>query len=658
MIRNWLGNHAGYWPPSEMNKLGSDKTVLLVCRGLDEIHLLRRLQPQPGCRYIVASDDLRVHLEMKTCSWVAEVCYLEQMESFYAVAPEVIQYLELINLWLESLGNEPKGIPKELLFWIRHCEGGKTTQRLQDLLLLIRSYEYLIDTYNINDIIILSHPQTEWEDDILIKVGQYKGIETRIIGDFNFSIIKARLLSLLKILAREPYYISTILLDKLWEHFRSHKPVISAKEIVMQMCIPHDKFVEEHILVMKALKNRGYDPVALLWRASKAAVKFQQAGLWAEKLETFVPMPSIWEAPYRVWLTWRQARRRRDEFLAHPGLKYRNIALGPLLWPSVRAFFWEELAQRYRLRQAAKHYFCSHFPRAIRLWGGEILAEGVIVSKSLNGKQRPLTFLWFGASVEDPYYQLSSTDLFLAAGDNEKEYLEKLGVPSRRIVTVGSSRYDHLAAFRKKYSPSQSRAYLNIPQNFQNYILFDSNEDSRGYLTIQEQSLVTNALGNFAREHPSVALMIKPHPVHRPGWLEALIDYFSLPNVFMVDKNMLPYHALNAADLLITKLSTIALEAMLFKRPVISILLDGEERFRIYGDAVERVNSLEALTATLRMLVRDAARRADWVENQLRNQEKYLKNYFGNNIAESAQLGAAALDNFLTTNISSQRVDA
>jgi CDP-glycerol glycerophosphotransferase (TagB/SpsB family) len=126
----------------------------------------------------------------------------------------------------------------------------------------------------------------------------------------------------------------------------------------------------------------------------------------------------------------------------------------------------------------------------------------------------------------------------------------------------------------------------------------------------------------------------------------------------MVDKNMLPYHALNAADVLITKLSTIALEAMLFKRPVISILLDGEERFRIYGDAVERVNSLEALTATLTMLVSDAGRRADWVENQLRNQEKYLKNYFGKNIAESAKLGAAALDNFLTNNVSSQRVNA
>jgi hypothetical protein len=167
------------------------------------------------------------------------------------------------------------------------------------------------------------------------------------------------------------------------------------------MCLPHDKFVEEHILVMKACKELGYEPVALLWRASSAAAKFQQEGLGVEQLETFVPMSSLGAAPYRVWLTWGQARRRRGAFLAHPGLHYRNIALGPLLWPSVAAFFWEELAQRYRLWQAARHYFRRHAPRAIRLWGGGILAEGNIVAKSFNGRRRPLLFLWVGAAVDN-----------------------------------------------------------------------------------------------------------------------------------------------------------------------------------------------------------------------------------------------------------------
>jgi len=86
---------------------------------------------------------------------------------------------------------------------------------------------------------------------------------------------------------------------------------------------------------------------------------------------------------------------------------------------------------------------------------------------------------------------------------------------------------------------------------------------------------------------------------------------------------MLPFHALNAADLLITKLSTIALEAMLFKRPVVSILLDGGGRFRIYGDAVECADSVEALHEILSMMVGDARRRAAWVQNQLKNQGRF-----------------------------------
>ena len=183
-------------------------TVLVVCRGLSEIDLLERIQPRSDCRYIVASDDLRVHLEVAKYPWVAAVCYLEQMESFYAVAADVINYLELINQWLESLGNDPRGIPQDLLYWIRHCEGGKTTQRIQDLLLLIRSYCYLLERYDISSIVILRHPQAEWEDEVLIKLAQSKGIGVHIIGGFRFSMLKARLLSFLKLAAKSLIILS------------------------------------------------------------------------------------------------------------------------------------------------------------------------------------------------------------------------------------------------------------------------------------------------------------------------------------------------------------------------------------------------------------------------------------------------------------------
>ena len=110
---------------------------------------------------------------------------------------------------------------------------------------------------------------------------------------------------------------------------------------------------------------------------------------------------------------------------------------------------------------------------------------------------------------------------------------------------------------------------------------------------------------------------------------------------------MAPYHAINAADLIITKFSSIALEGMLFERPVVSIILDGEDRFRLYGDAVESVSSLEDLNEILTMLVSDASKRADWEKGQLKNQASFLKDYFGNDMSEAAQRGAEVLDKFL-----------
>jgi hypothetical protein len=637
----------------ENDKLGGEQTVLVVCRGLSEIDFLRRFQPEPGCRYIVASDDLRVHLEMEKHPWVSEVGFLEKMESFYAVALDVIKYLQWVNQWLESLGKDQQGVPRELLSWIRCCEGGKTTQRLQDLLLLIRSYEYLLDKFNIRSIIVLSHPQAKWEDDVLIRVGQSKGIGFRIIGRFRFSILKERLLAWIKLVAREPYYISYIILAKIRGYLRSDQPAIPGKEIVMQLCSPAENHVANILPLMKTLKTRGYSPVALHWRASQAVASIRREGLRAEELETYAPIASLWESPLRVWSTWRQARQRQQEFFTHPELQYHHIFLGPLLWPSVQSFFWEELAQRYRLQQAAQKYFTSHFPTAIRVWGLGVLPEGSIVLKSLKGHQKPLNFFWILNYIDNPYESQDTfidTDLFLASGDSQKKYLEMLGVPEQRIASVGLSRYDHLDDFKKEFSSSQSRAYLGIPQHFQNYILFDSSYALRGYHTLHEQSLVTTALLNFAREHPSVALMIKPHPAYRPGWLEGLLGYFSLSNAFLINKKMLPYHALNAADLLITKFSTIALEAMLFQKPVISVLLDDGQRFRIYGDAVECADSIETLIEILTKMLKDKNWRAEWVEKQRKTQAMFLKEYFGNNMANSALMAANVLDEFLNKN--------
>jgi len=626
---------------------------LIVCRSPKEISLLDRVRREPDCRYLVGSDDIRVHREVEKYPWIKGVCWLEQMESFYGVAPEVIKFLEIINQWLASLGDNRHGIPPELLFWIRHCEGGLTTQRIQDLLLLIRSYQYLLDTYSISSIIILSHPQTEWEDQVLVEVGQRKGLKVEIIGCFRPSILKAKLVSWLKLLAREPYAIYSILRTRLRPGLQTLEATDLKRPIAFQLCSSEDRHAENIIPLMKALKDKDHAVGAFRWQVAARRDVLQKESLPAADLEKWVTFTSLLEAPFRVFLTWKRARKRRDELLTNPELSFRGVPVGPLLWPSVRYFFAAELSQRYRFLQAVKIYLASQLPKAIKIWGGGILPEGHILLQNLPKTPRPLIFNWFFGTIHDNPYEamLSAIDLFLAAGQAQKKYLERHGVPPERIALVGISRYDHLYTFKKEFDKSHSLSILNIPDDFSYYILFDPNATLRGYLSAQEQLSVTNTLLEFAGQHPELALLVKPHPSHRAGTLEGLIASFSLPNVFLIEKKMLPYHALNAADLLITKLSMVGLEAMLLSRPVLTVVLDGEEHFKIYGEAVENISSLAALKEILTMLVSEAGKKEAWVRDQLQRQKAFLQFFLGDPSSfSSAKMGAEALEEFLRNN--------
>lgn len=255
------------------------KNILIVCRDRSGLRLLARYRPLARYRYVLASDDIRVHEAVKPYLWISEVCWIEQMESFYPVADDVITFLEVINNWLESLGDGQHGIPKELLFWIRHCEGGMTTQRIQCILLLIRSYLYLLDNYKINNIILLCSPGYTWEDDVFLHTARSRNVPVRKIYHFRLKTLLVKIGARIKLVTYEPYYILKIIMSKvilLAERINANN---HSDEIVFQMLSCEDKHVEIVASFMKVMEDRGYHPVAQCWNARTGAVKIRQKGL-------------------------------------------------------------------------------------------------------------------------------------------------------------------------------------------------------------------------------------------------------------------------------------------------------------------------------------------------------------------------------------------
>ena len=617
---------------------------------MNELHFLSQIKPQSGYCYIIASDDIRVQKIVNEYPWVNDVCWIEQMESFFNVANDVIAFVDIINDWLKQFGDDKQGIPTDLLFWIKPAEGGMTTQRIQDMLLLIRSYLHLIEYNNVTDIMIISHPGMQWEDDVLIETARSRNVDVKVVGNNHPSVLRGKVLTFFKVFAREPYFILNFMRAKLYSIFRFKKEILE-KEIMFQLCSSANKHIAHTVPLMKSLKNKGYNPVALCWRAPGGAKKVRKMGLRAEELEKYSPFSSIWEGDYRVLHTWRNTLARKDEFLSHPELQYKSVPLGKLLWPSVKFFFVGELPQRYRLMSAIKRYYASHSPLAIRFWT-EVLPEGVIPLRNLNKSDETIVFQNFGfhALSESPYNTkpFLARDLNLALGSAQKRNLEQNGIPSNKIVTIGQVSWEKYSDLQKNFTQNQSSSYLQIPSNYSNYILYDSGAILRGYLAVQEQVETTTFLLDFAKEHPSVALVIKPHPNHKQGMLESLIDTYSLENVFIIDKKISLFHCINATDFLITKWSTSGIEAMYLKKPVVSIILDGENKFRIYADAAEYVNNIEELNKFVTPLMNDNNYRLQWTANLNDKATQFLsENFYEAPQLSSSELGADAIINFI-----------
>lgn len=624
------------------------KNILIVCRSVEELRLLSRIKIEPESNYIVASDDLRVHREVEKYPWVNKVCFIEKMESFYNVADDVIKFLEIINKRLESFADNEHGIPKELLFWIRHAEGGMTTQRIQDLLLLIRSYQFVFDTYKINSIMVLSRSGMQWEDNVLIQTAQNRNVDVQVIGRYRFSVLKGKILAFLNIYAREPYYILNILRAKFYGKFIFKKTESSTDEIVVQLCSSAPKHLVQCIPLVKAIEKKGYNPVVLCWGAYKGAKQIRREQLWAEELENWVPISTILVSLKKVFKSWKKAVERRKDLLSNPDLQYQSVPIGKLLWPSVNFFFVAELAQRYRLMIASKNYFERHHPLAIKFWT-LIFPEAVIPFIHLKKKkgENPLIFHWPSPlySPENPYeHQLIPVDLVLAANPKQKKLLAEIGFPLNKIISVGQGYRDNIIDVQKKYTQNQSRSYLKIPSAYSTYIFYDPGYIIRGYCAFSEQVSTTEVLLDFAKTNPSVALMIKPHPSHHTGILESQITSYSLQNVFLINNKMLPYHSLNAADFLITKFSAIGIEAMYFKRPIISAIIDNEKRFKLFEEVAEYVYTNQELYNLLSKIINDEEYRYYWSSKQKEKAKIFLNELTFKTSKSSFELAADAID--------------
>lgn len=150
----------------------------------------------------------------------------------------------------------------------------------------------------------------------------------------------------------------------------------------------------------------------------------------------------------------------------------------------------------------------------------------------------------------------------------KKAYVQ-MGVPPEKIFITGQPRFDSI--HNKKFNRDELKAELKVPENKHLAVL--ATQPLVGFIwTEKDNEKFIEMVCNAVRKIPKTVLVIKIHPVESIELYQMILKNIKEDSV-IVCQDIELYELLNACDILMTVHSTVALEAMIFDKPVITINL-------------------------------------------------------------------------------------
>lgn len=619
----------------------ANNPILLVCRYPGDLLNIGKISKHNLNEYIVATDNLEVRNLASLDKRVKKVINEEKMESFYSVASNVIKARSTINKWLRELDKE---VSTHLLEWINHCEGGNTTQKIQDVLLLINSYSELLVENKVQRVVLFRSFENLWEDEILIAVANSLGIPVeKTISPFGRVLIYLRLQTVyVAILGKDfkiylPHFIFMalrtwrLLFSALFSAGKSGKineDSNKSVQIVFLLGNSLNKHVKHITSIMKAFEknNEAVESIALCWKTNNGRKKVIDAGLKAVNLEQWLTWSDVGNAlKLRKKIT-KEVKKRKKDIFVESVLKFKDVNVGNLMWNYIMEFLQYTFLERLLLSRASTNYIGVNEFDAMKNWGSGILDLGKIFTKALeknclvNGKKKPVVFdNYFGYSFEYPYHDDCELlmDYLFVPGEIDKCYEEKTAAAKNVLISGCSSKQD-VKEFKVKYTRRMSQKALGIDvSGYKMVVFYVSMGIIRGYQTKQENLLMAWALKEFAKKRPEIAILVKPRPDEPEHFWEEALDLKNKPkNIYLVRKHANPHHCINISDVVVGKFSFLLFEAMMFNKPVISVVLDGESKWHdIYGGAVEEFNDTESFINFTNRILDNKINYNEWANN-------------------------------------------
>jgi len=605
------------------------RNLLIVCLSYRDVAKINKLDLSIYSNVVLASDDFKVHKVIQSIDLIDKVIFLQKPIAYTKVSSGVMEMIDKVNIYFNKIIK--LGIfSKKELFWTYHVEGGYTTQKLQETLLRVESTHTIFDEYAINELVTLGSNKS-------LTINIFK----RLASKRGFRVTSYNRRNTLdqnnvKDIIRPIYFLLRSLICKI----TSHKPKYfdNVSMVLFQICGSSSKHINNALFPQDEFLKNGYTPLNIVWGNAKEVKKINDMGYKAIALESYLRFSDFFASLFKLLLVFKKIKTLKQIFYKTNTFVYKGIDVTDIVYGSVLQYLYTDGPENYRYIRAAQRFILEYSKNfvAIKYCGAKFLTQGTIMSEIFKdkyikfdyevGHQGPNPYT--KKTTEKHYNFFSKNFIKFAANDTEREYLIKyMNISENCAVKFGPGRANSHFEKAKKFSKEYSKKELGIKKNYDIYLLLDFSGVLAGYNSPEEVFYISNTVINFFKDRTDVAVIIKPHPSADLSNLNELL-FNANDNIYRLNKNILPDHALNVSDLIICKNTYMGVEAMIYDVQVASVLLDKESIFKLFGKAAEYIYKKNDLTIFLEKNLSSKDRFIEWKDLYQEKRRQFIQKHY------------------------------
>lgn len=513
----------------------------------------------------------------------------ERPINIFDVSNEVIQIIKAINASIQKHID-----PENILHFQRHIEGGYTSSKVQELVIIEKLISRVSKRYSIKKIFDYSDVNYLLESELFKVLARHNSISYRRISghDQKLAIIRYRL----KPYLYEPFRLLKYIRNN--SYCNKTSPIASKNSIVLCLESSAAKFLELYSSFCKNLEaiNIPYYYLTSSINRNDTRIKGIYDKMYV--LENYESLSDYWISIIKTLHFAMKYFKRRKKILGD--ISHQNSLIGSQLLKTIYYHIIIDTGHRYRYRESMIRYLKENNQNimAIKLWGETSLVQGEILCDIIRTLFPRIKTLGFEVGIglkTYPYISqyMNKVDYYITSNDIETEVYLTYGVCQDKILQLIDFKHRMIVSKQKELvTKSNSKRILGISDGYSLFVLFDISIALRGYQRFSDILDIISIIPILAQKHKNILFLVKPHPRFKHhAYLENMNRY---SNVQLFSRHISIMHLINVSDIVVTKTSAIGHEALLFSKLLISIIDD--DRMKVYLNSAIYLNDVQMLS--------------------------------------------------------------